>query len=494
MTPTNKRMLMQQLVILIMRFVWKVSVNSTDFSFYTLTRFSSDLLAPLTAAADLPTHASLSHPYLSTTLSDMVQQACDMLHRERKTLWDVKGLLTKLRGDETWIPCGELNSDIDDTIFDTDSVLNEALKMRLRTDSVSTIERKPTNGVGSPPTSTGNRSTCLHGAPAAKAFSTGTVVSFDANPYTAAKNGIKSDPLNSAGPVSKSEERPGGLRPGGLHSPVAAKENNQSAVEVPVPAEDISVRTGNGNISIDANQSLRLDLGNAAETTISSDPMISSNDLSITYNLPDGTVPNQDQFESRAGDKVLIGALGGIEDVQFDQDIVPDAVEGKDQVMVCGGDAEDAAQPISHRMTTRAQAQAASEKSTSSRTRSASPASWAPPSIHPLYLMTPSAHPDRNFGLPPNEAEEIRRTVMMYIQKQEEICRGAEKLYFGLLRADRMRKTVFRWCKAEGHIGEMSDGEDWYDKEEWGLDEDLRKGHDEEEEEAQGKKTRARRT
>ena len=55
-----------------------------------------------------------------------------------------------------------------------------------------------------------------------------------------------------------------------------------------------------------------------------------------------------------------------------------------------------------------------------------------------------------------------------------------------------MRKTVFKWCKAEGHVGEMSDGEDWYDKEEWGLDEDLRKGHEDEEEDAptQGKKTR----
>jgi hypothetical protein len=41
----------------------------------------------------------------------------------------------------------------------------------------------------------------------------------------------------------------------------------------------------------------------------------------------------------------------------------------------------------------------------------------------------------------------------------------------------------------------MSDGEDWYDKEEWGLDEDLKKGQDEEEEDnttQQPKKTRAR--
>jgi hypothetical protein len=41
----------------------------------------------------------------------------------------------------------------------------------------------------------------------------------------------------------------------------------------------------------------------------------------------------------------------------------------------------------------------------------------------------------------------------------------------------------------------MSDGEDWYDKEEWGLEEDLKKGQDEDEEtgEISAKKTRTRR-
>lgn len=74
--------------------------------------------------------------------------------------------------------------------------------------------------------------------------------------------------------------------------------------------------------------------------------------------------------------------------------------------------------------------------------------------------------------------------------------RGAESLYEGLLKADRMRKSVWKWCKAEGHVGEMSDGEDWYDREEWGLDGELRKGNLEEEEEVgetRGKRGRGRR-
>lgn len=83
----------------------------------------------------------------------------------------------------------------------------------------------------------------------------------------------------------------------------------------------------------------------------------------------------------------------------------------------------------------------------------------------------------------------------MYIHKQEEVCRGAQEVYYGLLKADRYRGEVMKWAKAEAHVGTMSDGEDWYDKEEWELDEDLKKGQDEDEEDAAttAKKTRTRR-
>ncbi|KAL2197861.1 RXT2-like protein [Corynascus similis CBS 632.67] len=117
--------------------------------------------------------------------------------------------------------------------------------------------------------------------------------------------------------------------------------------------------------------------------------------------------------------------------------------------------------------------------------------------IHPLFKLPPAARPDRDLGLPEQEAEEVRRLLLLYVQKQEEICRGTKRLYEGLLKADRLRKTVWQWAKAEAHCGpnrDMSDGEDWYDKEEWGLTEDLKKGEDEvEEDTAQTqKKTRNR--
>lgn len=116
--------------------------------------------------------------------------------------------------------------------------------------------------------------------------------------------------------------------------------------------------------------------------------------------------------------------------------------------------------------------------------------------IHPFFNPPAYPLPDRDVGLPENEAENIRHLMSLYVQKQEEICRGAMRLHEGLMKADRLRRTVLQWTKAEAHVGEMSDGEDWYDMEEWGLEAELKKGQDEEEEDTTAqpvKKTRNRR-
>jgi hypothetical protein len=158
-----------------------------------------------------------------------------------------------------------------------------------------------------------------------------------------------------------------------------------------------------------------------------------------------------------------------------------------------GEDVSDtASQQTAHRMTTRTRARA---HAASTPSPPQSPSSDAN-AIHPLFIHPTESLPDRDFGLPPNEAEETRMLLMAYVQKQEEVARLTSDLYHGLLQADRMRHDVFKWSKAEGHIGEMSDGEDWYDNEEWGLEQDLAKGRDEEEDEtavAGKKSTRQRR-
>lgn len=418
-----------------------------------------------------------------------------MLHREKKTLWSIKSLLTKLRGDETWIPCGNLNSEVDDIIFNTTSIYDGIVKLNVHQDSTNdTVKINSGDGIGGTPLSVVPEPMSIVGTPAAKASPTGAPKSSNLTPLGAAQiDNFSELPETIKLGANEAKDDKSEEGPVGQEDNLAIPEESAPVAEiVPVPEADaVSDHCGNEDRLAEANQPIELESVTTELATTSADPKGSPQAIEMNQDPPSEAALEQ---ESSASEKVPCAVLDGGENAHIGQDLAPDMDEEK-AVETIYRNGEDPSQPPPHRMTTRAQAQAASEKSTSSRTRSSSVASSVPPSIHPLFLIPQHAHPDRDFGLSPNEAEEMRRTVMLYVQKQEEICRGAEKLYYGLLRADRMRKTVFKWCKAEGHVGEMSDGEDWYDKEEWGLDEDLRKGHDEEEEDAnQGKKTRARRT
>jgi hypothetical protein len=127
--------------------------------------------------------------------------------------------------------------------------------------------------------------------------------------------------------------------------------------------------------------------------------------------------------------------------------------------------------PQPQRMTTRALASAPQPA-----TRSPTPPLRSQ-QIHPFFL---ASRPDPSHPTPSNPEDDPLTSLLSYISKQEEIVRLADELYTGLLRALRMRKEVFAWCKAEGHVGEMSDGEDWVDHEEWGLEPgELVKGREE---------------
>lgn len=145
------------------------------------------------------------------------------------------------------------------------------------------------------------------------------------------------------------------------------------------------------------------------------------------------------------------------------------------------GEGDDSDTQPQHRMTTRAKAAEAAP----SPTFSATSTDDLPP--HPFFLLPPGILPSRDLGLPPTEAAETRKLLAAFIQKQEEAVRNSWKLLNGLLKAKRYRDSVLEWCTAEAHVGEMSDGEDWYDKEFWGLEGDLKKGV--EEQEGEGEET-----
>ncbi|KAF3910327.1 hypothetical protein ABW21_db0208141 [Orbilia brochopaga] len=115
-------------------------------------------------------------------------------------------------------------------------------------------------------------------------------------------------------------------------------------------------------------------------------------------------------------------------------------------------------------------------------------------STDPWFFPPARDEEARNFGLAAQEAEEARQLLLLAVQKEEEFIRGLERVRAMLLKADRQRKQVWDWCRADG-APELSDGEDYVDLEHWGLKEgDLIKGSAEEEEEEDPKGKRTART
>lgn len=413
----------------------------------------------------------------------MLQDACEMIRRERNTIRGAKQFLTRFRGDETWIPCCSLDSNIDDVIFDTTKVYEEIVRSRPTPALARNKNGALTNGTPPEPAHINNVKTTLNDR---------------------AMSQEMQDTETVAALLSQENTTIGGLpKPTPLSDTIDGIEKYQEDVHG-TNAETKGETTARHDFEVQ-----RTTLSDANASLASTDNTAAAQNPSLS--------PNNEHLNNKAKElrkSVLYDGTNGILQTTAEQpdiDITLDkeyeeaqvspiapSVEGKEDISMLEGEpsaANDDVRPIAHRMRTRAQAQAVSDNATSTRTRSRSVASSFVPPLHPLFLIPDEACPDRDWGLPPEEAEATRRILMSYVQKQEEVCRGAEKLYNGLLKAERMKKDVFDSCKAEGHVGEMSDGEDWYDKEEWGLEEDLRKGHDEEEDDAgtQHKKTRGRR-
>lgn len=502
------------------------------------------LLAPLTSAADLPKHPSLSIPFTSNTLSDMAQQACEMVHRERKTLWSVKHLLTTLRGDDTWIPCGTLDDpDVDEAIFGTAFLYNRSTSIASRGGN-NVLESG--DGKGSTHTQNGptielepHASRDIHHASnemfqkefeAVPQIEVDQIVmddfvtpanhdifqeEFEAIPRIEADQIVLADftapdtmnvntkktlrePTGTGrgdGDVSKTQDightpSEGDTATSGLQMEnITANKKLLDAAEEPGDAANMNPVTA----SETSHQDQISDLVEkdvlpppaepSKEPTIIKDP---TDDQPRPDPLPQERKTVSNAHETKADKPITTTA---------NSDPPPKPEDPRNPTLTRSTSHSSTSHPPPHRMLTRAQAAAstpASPHPTPTPTRSPSP----PPYIHPLYIPPASSHRSRDLGLPQTEAEETRRICTLWVQKQEEIVRGAERLYEGLLKADRMRKSVWKWCKAEGHVGEMSDGEDWYDREEWGLEGELRKGNLEEEEEVgetRGKKGRGRR-
>ena len=434
----------------------------------------------------------------------MARQACNMLHREKRSLYAVRNLLTKFRGDNAFISCGSLNARIDEDIFDIKSVYNELSTFKLQNHATTTSITASLLDGGS----TNSSSDMINGIKSQDNYDTTderaiaetsvTVIGHNTSPEDTADLASGAAAAHKSGPMA--------LQP--THSPMVDGNEPKShspriaidEIEDGDAAVGPEATVGDGNPSYEG----QIDRHNTPPSKLAQE--------AVHTQSPIADIPQSDQAPNTLKDpgyssqnKALPSPESlkdepSIDDTDDKHDAIPaepnvPAAEAQGNLATAdaeNGEVADESQPLPRRMRTRAQAQATSDKSASSHTRSPSPTPWVPPIIHPLFLTPESARLDRDFGLPLHEAEDMRRLLTAYVQKQEEVVRGAEKLSEGLLRAERMRQTVFKWCKAEGHTGEMSDGEDWYDKEEWGLEEDLKKGHEDEEEDntAPGKKTR----
>ncbi|RNJ61026.1 hypothetical protein D7B24_003437 [Verticillium nonalfalfae] len=395
---------------------------AAEFDPYNNVRLEQ-LLAPLTASTDLPTHPTISKPFVSKTLTGLADQSCDIMRKENKSLWRIKHLFTRLVGDHTWAPCELMLGSDDVGLFANDHFAP------LRAQQIQEV------------------------AVAQNASEPGAAVANDET--------ILSKTLDSH------ERSAGGDQTGDLTT-AGTGEGDVSMVD---PDETITENP----------QDTKDDLEPVPQTDDKPEP-----DAAVAITNGDGAVPN------RAGDPPVVQKPSG---------------ENSEHVNGTGtGNGNEPAPTTNGHLDAHADGPPRTSLPHSGLTVKANNGSEAMSVvselleeifIHPLYQSPANAEPDRG-GLSVDEANDMRQLVALYVQKQEEVCRGAEKLHEGLLKADRLRKTVLQWSKAEAHCGpnrDMSDGEDWYDKEEWGLTEDLKKGQDEEEEETgtSTKKTRNRR-
>ncbi|RJE25652.1 hypothetical protein PHISCL_02045 [Aspergillus sclerotialis] len=390
-----------------------------------------NLLCPLKHPSELPVHPSMSYPYTSKALWNMTQAVEAKLRQERALLWRARNLHRQFLGDSNWIPCGSVETPADRWIFEP---------------KIAGVRRN----------SSANR------------YDQGRITSPPDIPDAQKYGNLGS----SSGPNSVKEPQ----------VPRGEQDHTADDVEMEDP-----VNHGPGTVESNNGQT--------------KNPK--SEDL-------DGVVGDLPAHS----DKVTLQANGHKEDSRTDHAPIAESTEAVSRVTPEKGDGKETADDgTAHadpghgsetqeedaemqdgsspepprRMTTRAQTNAANPQqegeSAANLSSLSNDALGAVLTPHPLFLVPDAVRPDANFGLPANEAEETRRLLWSYVQKQEETVRGFEHMLDSLLRACRMKDDVFEWCKAEGHLGEMSDGEDWYDREKWGLaeGEELKKGADEDE-------------
>ncbi|EEP80892.1 predicted protein [Uncinocarpus reesii 1704] len=408
------------------------------------------LLAPLKHPSELPEHPSMAEPYKSKAISHMVDLIDKRLRQERYALWQAKKVHRQLLGDTPWIPCGAVEKPQDRAIFEPAFLLPKDLQQ-----------------LGSSLPDHNAHSNCHSSVAQPSHLDQGSSLDIEPNP--------RPQPLTNGPTTSEAFSR----EDCEMLDVLDDKDN-----EVDAQMEDVNPsQTDNSKTGV--SESRDKPPGSGTE------PIEIPGIL-----IPDGEngqdLENKQDGDAKENDTSSPTQIPKAE-MEIDDDPLDTAIAD-----------EESPEPP-RRMTTRAQANQVTQQdgsqppspTVSGDTANASDIEPDDTTPHPLYRF-PSIKIDGNCGLPVIEAEETRHLLWAYIQKQSETVRLFADILEMLRKSYRMKEDVFEWCKAEGHLGEMSDGEDWYDREKWGLEgEDLKKGADEEEQEvdegrATGKRGRRR--
>jgi len=409
-----------------------------------LTRSCIELLRPLTHPSELANHPTMAQAYLDPALPDMVTATDAKIREERNNLWRAKSLYRYFTGDETWIPCERVEAESDWELFEP----NPRLTGRLHTgESPSKRRRLQLNGHVDRDVQIAD---AFDGHGGAEDVLNGTLNDLQDK---AAENGTEAENTDLAedqtGDVSMTEAddaRPDLVRPpqtNGVHK----QEDTETETKLP-------------------------DILAQQDTAFTHPHEPAAHDETDTaLDQPTSTGPNHHDENAEDGDN------------EEDEDAETASTPPPPPRRITRALAAEAE--------TASTAQVASPPPTSPTLSSHSPSTFEP---HPLFLLpaqlTTAHAPHHAYpmlslslahsGLPPEELLETRKLLSLYIQKSEETIRGLENILGKLIKAKRRRDKLWAWCVAEGHVGEMSDGEDWIDERSWGLQTgDLKKGRDE---------------
>ncbi|KAL9624824.1 MAG: hypothetical protein Q9160_000870 [Pyrenula sp. 1 TL-2023] len=402
----------------------------------------TETLGPLKHPSELLTHPSMSYPYLSDALPTQVKKTREKLREEQDILWKVKELDRHFTGDTPYMSCGD-------------------------TEAVDGISLFPQPGW---PVRSKKRKRDEHASTTASL--TGALSITGAGPGQAA----------SVTSLEKDLETNAKHEPS--HKPNESSDQHKDSAE---STEDVLQGLTNGNV--DHSKSPKVNGVDGSTVVGNGDPKTTSDTAETNGNPPETDTPilqKQPLEQDAAEDKSNSTKPTEPED----QNQPPNQ---KDDDAAEASERSPSPQQPPPRRITRALAQNYNSSTTQSTNPSppASPSTSSLPSINPLFALPPSFNTPTTYGLPPAEATETRRLLTSYIQKQEETVRGYQELLNKLLKAQRLRKRVMVWCKAEGHVGEMSDGEDWIDTQYWELAPgELKKGKDEEGEEDERERER----